>query len=255
MEKIKSLNRYQKGILIVMLVMSLIFGAVYRITISRVGFEYKDEILVPDQENDSTVYSGKIQGKEAQFTVSGDKTVTFRYGDKTYGPYTAKEEPAAVPKDEEMAEYMTGVELYQGDELLFRGGVLQTQDSQYWLYDEDGNLNNVVLSFADSDGTERNEQGEVIDPFEPSASTILQLMGVPKLTHNGEWSAWFEGVFACVLNALFILFADEIFRWDLMFRIRNADQAEPSEWEIAGRYFLWTVLPIMALVLFVFGLQ
>lgn len=129
MEKIKSLNRYQKGILIVMIVMSLIFGAAYRITISRVGFEYKDEILVPNQENGSTVYSGKIQGKEAQFTVSGDKTVVFQYGDKIYGPYTAKEEPAAIPKNEEMAEYMTGVELYQGDEILFRGGVLPTQDS------------------------------------------------------------------------------------------------------------------------------
>ena len=46
-----------------------------------------------------------------------------------------------------------------------------------------------------------------------------------------------------------------MFRWDLAFRIRNVEQAEPSECEIAGRYIAWVVLPIIALVLFVMGLQ
>ena len=94
-----------------MIAMVLIFAVVYPMTISRVGFEYKDTILVPSQENGGTVYSGKIQGQQARFTVSEDKTVVFQHGNKTYGPYTAKEDPTAIPKDEEMAEYMTGVEL------------------------------------------------------------------------------------------------------------------------------------------------
>ncbi len=67
--------------------------------------------------------------------------------------------------------------------------------------------------------------------------------------------AWFGAVFICILNAFSILFADELFRWCLAFRIRNADHAEPSDWEIAGRYIGWTVLPIMALALFLMGLQ
>lgn len=102
MEKIKGLNYYQKGVLMVMIVMALVFAVVYSMTISRVGFLYKDKILVPSQENGSTVYSGKIQGQQAYFTVSEDKTVVFQHGDKTYGPYTAKEDPAAIPKDEEI---------------------------------------------------------------------------------------------------------------------------------------------------------
>ena len=61
--------------------------------------------------------------------------------------------------------------------------------------------------------------------------------------------------FICVLNALSILFADELFRWNLVFRISNADHAEPSDWEIAGRYISWTCMSIMALVLFIIGLQ
>ncbi|MGM9589905.1 MAG: hypothetical protein ACI3V0_07005 [Faecousia sp.] len=254
MEKIKSLNRYQKGILVFLIAMALVFAVVYSMTISQVGFEYKGTILVPSQENGCTVYSGKIRGQQAHFTVSEDKTVVFQHGEKTYGPYSAKEDPTAIPKDEEMAEYMTGVELRQGEDILFRGGVWDTGDS-YWLYNADGTFANFGLSYVTSDGIERDQNGNVIDPVEPSASTILELMNGPDLTHKGEWFAWFGAVFICGLNALSILFADALFRWNLAFQIRNVDHAEPSDWEIAGRYIGWTVLSITALVLFIMGLQ
>lgn len=254
MEKIKSLNHYQKGVLIVMIAMALVFAAVYSMTISRVGFEYKDTILVPSQENGSTVYSGKIKGKQARFTVSEDKTVVFQHGDKTYGPYTAKEDPTAIPKDEEMAEDMTGVELRQGEDILFRGGVQDGWDS-YLMYNEDGTLYNFGFSYTTSDGIERDENGKIIDPVEPSASTILELMDDPELTHKGEWIAWFYAMVICIFNAVLILFADEMFRWNLAFQIRNAEYAEPSDWEIAGRYVSWTVFPIVALVIFIVGLR
>lgn len=254
MERIKSLNRYQKGVLIIMITMALVFAVVYPMTISRVGFEYKDTILVPSQEKGGTVYSGKIQGQQVHFMVSEDKTIVFQCGDKTYGPYTAEKDPTAIPKDEEMREYLTGVELRQGEDILFRGGILEIGDS-YWLYNEDGTIDNFGLSYVTGDGMERDENGNVIDPIEPSASIILELMNDPELTHKGEWFAWFGAVFICVLNALSILFADELFRWNLAFQIRNVDNAEPSDWEIAGRYIGWTVLAITALVLFIVGLQ
>ena len=58
-----------------------------------------------------------------------------------------------------------------------------------------------------------------------------------------------------VITALTVLFADELFRGHLSFRIRNADRAEPSDWEIAGRYLSWTALPLLALVVFILGLR
>ena len=70
MKRIKELNLYPKGILAVMAIMALVFASVYSKTISRVGFEYMDTILVPAQENGGTVYSGKIRGQQAQFTVT-----------------------------------------------------------------------------------------------------------------------------------------------------------------------------------------
>lgn len=44
-----------------------------------------------------------------------------------------KEDPTALPEDEERAEDMIGVELRKGDSLMFRGGILCLEDS-YWLF-------------------------------------------------------------------------------------------------------------------------
>ena len=253
MERIKNLDRYQKGILLIMLVMVLVFAVTYPVIISRVGFEYKDKIFVPSQENGSTVYSAKLYGQQARFTVSADKTVVFQHGDTTYGPYTVKEDPTAIPKNEENAKYMTGVEIRQEGRIMFRGGAMKMRDS-YWLYNEDGSFESIKFYYTTSDGFERDENGNIINPVEPSASTILELTNDPQLTHKGEWGIWFLAVFLCILNAVSILFADEWFRWNLRLRIRNVYLAEPSDWEIVGRYISWAVIMIMAFVTFVMGL-
>ena len=70
MQRIKCLGRYQKIVLLFMAAVVLVFSILYPITIEREGFEYKDAILVPNLENGNTVYSGKIQGKQASFTAS-----------------------------------------------------------------------------------------------------------------------------------------------------------------------------------------
>ena len=45
MERIKKLNMYQKGVLILLAAMFVIFTAVYFIVTSKVGFKYNDVIL------------------------------------------------------------------------------------------------------------------------------------------------------------------------------------------------------------------
>lgn len=254
MKRVKCLGRYQKNVLFVLMALVLIFSIIYPITIARKGVEYQNTILVPNQENGQTMYSGKIQGKQACFTVSADQTVAFQYGDQTYGPYTVKEDPTAIPKDHEMGDDMTGIEIDNGAEVLFRGGILEHGDERY-LFHEDGSLENIHISVTTNNGIVMDESGEVIDPMEPTASTIVDLTAGPDLTHKGTWFAWFCGVFVCILAGISILFADELFRWQLAFRIRNTEQAEPSDWELASRYITWTGLAIMALIIFVQGLQ
>lgn len=254
MQRIKCLGRYQKIVLLFMAAVVLVFSILYPITIEREGFEYKDAILVPNLENGNTVYSGKIQGKQASFTVYADKTVEFRYGDRIYGPYTAEEDPTAIPKVRELKEDMTGVELRKGDEVLFRGGVLD-YGGGIWLYNEDGSMGDSLnITAMTSNGIAIDGDGNVVDTMEPSAFTILSLMAGPELTHKGDQTAWFFGVFICILNAVSILFVDELFRWHLAFQIRDAERAEPSDWEVASRYIAWTVLPIISVVIFAVGL-
>ena len=85
----------------------------------------------------NTVYSGELMGKQAAFTVYTDKTVVFQYDDKIYGTYKATEDPTAIPENEDLAQRMRGVELCKDDEILFRGGIMVTEDT-CWLFNEDG---------------------------------------------------------------------------------------------------------------------
>ena len=73
MQRIKNLNGYQKGLLLLMLAMALVFAVVYHMTIARVGVLYQNAIFVPAEENGVTVYSGKLRGKQAEFTLYGQR--------------------------------------------------------------------------------------------------------------------------------------------------------------------------------------
>lgn len=254
MQRIKNLNGYQKGLLLLLLAMALVFAVVYHMTIARVGVLYQNAIFVPAEENGVTVYSGKLRGKQAEFTVSADKTVSFRCDGQTYGPYTVKEDPTARPEDEFGREGMTGVEIRDGEELLFRGGFWQS-DGSFWLRNADGSMDLGMQTYVVENGVKKDSDGNIIDPAKPSASDILRLVYGPELTHKGTWLAWLCAVFISFLTAVSILYADELFRWDLSFQIQNAEAAEPSEWEMMKRYISWTVFAIAALIVYFLGLQ
>ena len=254
MQRIKNLNGYQKGLLLLLLAMVLVFAVVYHMTIARVGVLYQNAIFVPAEENGVTVYSGKLRGKQAEFTVSADKTVSFRCDGQTYGPYTVKEDPTARPEDEFGREGMTGVESRDGEELLFRGGFWQS-DGSFWLRNADGSMDLGMQTYVVENGVKKDSDGNIIDPAKPSASDILRLVYGPELTHKGSWLAWFSAVFISLLNAGSILYADELFHWNLSFQIRNAETAEPSDWELMERYLSWTAITIGVLVIYIVGLR
>lgn len=250
MDKIKDLEKYQKIILLVMAAMVLVYTMLYVITVQREGYAYKDGILIPKQENEATIYSGKVWGERAVFTVSLDKVVEFQYGDKTYGPYIVKEDATAIPIGE-MSEDALGVEICCGEEVIFRGGAEGMTD-YWWLLNEDGSPHDTMIDITMNDGTDLDEYG---NPIKPSVTTILDLVYGPELTHKGDWFLWICGVGICILTASSILFADEIFRWNLSWQIRNADRAEPTEWELEMRKVAWVVYPIIAMIVFGVGLR
>ena len=150
---------------------------------------------------------------------------------------------------------MTGVELREGDKVIFRGAVIPDSgiNSELILIDEEGFPEGFDITFSDGYNTYDGD-GNIIDEMKPSATAIIELMSEPELTSNGDWQIWFYSVVLSVITAVSILFVDELFRWNLSFQIRNAERAEPSEWEIAGRYIGWTAFTVISFVAYVVGL-
>ena len=250
MERIKELNRYQKGILLLLIGMMVIFSVIYSVYSSHSGYLYKNEFLQRSVENGNTRYCGTIDGQECCFTVTSDKAVTFQYGNKTYGPYTAKEDPTAIPNGK---EYMTGVEILDGNEVFFRGGVHGTGNERI-LYDENENILFDAMVIING-GVAMDGNGNIIDQMEPSPFTVLELMSGPELVNKAEWAAYLGGVFLSILTAVYILFADALFRLHLVFRVDNVEAVEPSDWEITRRHIGWTVMTITAFVIYMIGLR
>ena len=249
MERIRALGVYQKIILILLCVLTVAFAVVYGVTTRRRGYLYQGAILVPRAEAGSTVYSGKVRGTQTNFTVSPEGSVTCQVGARTYGPYTLREDSSAIPQDSELKSQMTGIELRCGDEIRFRGGVV-IQGAAKLFFDENGALYTTIRpAYTTEDETTAAASGE------PSVGVILDLVRGPSLTHLGDGRFYILGVVFCIAGAVEILFTDELYRFHLSFRVRDPETAVPSDWEIAGRYFAWTVMPIAALVVFCVGLK
>ena len=248
MKRIKSLGLYQKSLLIILSIMFLAFTVAYCTVSSRVGYAFKKAILLPHREDNNIIYTGRALGEDISITVS-DKTVIFSYEEKTYGPYTVKEDPSAIAED--LTFPATGVEILQDGSIFFRGSFYPDSSIGMLLFDEDGFLGSLTTT---ANGIRYDSSGNPIDEMAPTAYDILELTYGPQLTNKGIWHLWFFGIFLSALGAIHILFADEIFRHNLSFQIRNADRAEPSDWEIAMRYILWTFWTVAALISYWIGL-
>ena len=253
MERIKKLDIVQKVILLLLAVMFAVFTPIYCVVTSRVGYEYDEAMLYPTMDGDTTIYAGEWNDKEVCFTVTADNVVTFRYGQKAYGPYTIREDPTAIPEGIIGVSHVKGIEILQGERVYFRGGILGSGDNRILLSQDGRYVRNGSLS--EQGILHYDEDGKVIDRLAPSATAIWELTEGPELTSRGNWMGLFGGVVISVLTAYSILYADEIFRRNLSWRIRNPENAEPSDWELASRYISWTGLPLIALVMYIMGLQ
>ena len=249
MNRFRELERFPKILLIALLLMTVAFGAVYGITASRVGYLHNDEIFVPRQEHGVTLYEATVDGQDCVFTVTAD-TVTLVWGSKTYGPYTVREDPTAVPDGHPQ---MTGIEILDGNKSYFRGGVTD-ETTDFWLIGADGEQL-FTMTYTLSGGTEMDTNGNPIDHMKPTPRQIISLLRSPELTHKGQWLFYIMGVFLAIVVAVSILFADELFYLSICFRVENAEAAEPSDWHIATRSLGWLFLTIMTGVIFLMGLQ
>lgn len=252
MNRIKELDINQKIIVLTLLIFFLVFTVIYSINGSKVGYLHAGGILVPNDDYSSVVYQGEIQKESASIVVTSENVVTFQWGNKQYGPYTLQEDPTAV--DAEKA-YLTGIEILEGDQVVFRGGFYRSGENgkNFVLLNEEGHIEISIVPV--SNGTVLDSDGKEIDPLALSAAQIVELVYGPELVDQVEWYAWFCAVFISVVAIVSILFADDLFRMRLSFRVRDPDLIEPSDLELASRWFAWIILPIIALIFYIAGLK
>lgn len=245
-------DRLKKILPIVLIVIAAVFSVLYFFIGRQYGVEYQDALYFPATEGDTTVYSAKVDGQSASFTVEGN-TVTYHWGDTVYGPYTVREDPTAAPGGEWESLDLIGVEIREEDSILFRGGY--TEDLFLFIREDgepDSDLFHVTYSV---NGVEHDADGNVVDPHQPSLSTLIRFSQPPEAdAHRGNSLMWFLGLFLAGIAALLIKFDDTLFRLHLSFRVKYPEDAEPSEWEIFSRIFSWIAFTLLSLGLFIAGL-
>lgn len=255
MTRWKKLNRFQQALFLAQIALLVVFSVLYLIFTRQTGVSYRGALLLRSVQGENTVYSGKVDGTPITFTVSPDKTLVFQSGDSIPVTYTVTEDSSAVPKDHDMHEVLTGVEVRRDGEILFRGG-WYTGSGFDILVDEDGNqiAPTITISYGGDEQQYRADGQPITPSSEPDAAWVLTLTSSPTLVHRGDGMAYLGGTFLVVINAVLILFADELFRFNLRFQIRDPERAEPSEWELFSRYVGWIVLAVSAAVVYILGL-
>ena len=247
-EKWREMSQFRRILLIILAAMVVGFGIATPIVGSRKGIEYQGTLLHFTREGEVRRYAGRLDWRRTEFTVRPGGVVEYRWGDESYGPYTVTRDPSASPDN-----YMTGLEIRQGDAVLFRGGL--TGGDWPVLYDEDGEpFGLVTVTYGTSGGRIYGADGRELsqrDLHKPSLTAMAKLvLQGPELTHRGSFVLYLLVTLLAAFNIFQICFPGLMFRWSIMWHVRDPDAAEPSDWYILMERVEWVILTGMAAVFY-----
>ena len=252
-EKWTEMSWFRRILLLWMAAMILGFGIAMPVVRAAQGIEYGDDFLRLRQEGEVRYYEGEVDWEDAAFTVWPGGRVEYRWGEYTCGPYQVSVVPDAAP--EGFGSAMTGLEIRQGDQVLFRGGYLK--DSFQILYQENGEpLWDTRIPYSVAGGeTVIGEAGQVnIREKQPSLTALARAALDPELVRRGSVGIYLGVTLLALLNAVQICFPGFFFRLSLWGHVRNVDDAEPSEFYIGVERAEWVLLALLMPVLYWYGL-
>ena len=238
----REMSLYRRILLAVLIFMIVGVGTATRI-------EYRGTLLYLEEEEDVRRYTGRVDGKRAEFTVTSNRMVEYCWGDYTYGPYEVVEDPSAAYEP----YVTTGLEIRQADQVLFRGGIR----GETWpmLYDEAGEPYGMLdITYTTSNGITYGAGGKELterDIQEPGLTTVAKLaLGRLELTTRGSFALYLLVTLLAVFNIFQICCPGIMFRWSIMWHVKDPDAAEPSEWYILMEALEWALLTGVALWLY-----
>ena len=215
----REMSLLQRVLLAILAAMILGFGIATPIMGTREGIEYGNTLLHSTQEGEVRRYTGRIDGRRAEFAVTPDGTVEYRWG----------------------------------DEVLFRGGLYDGE--RPILYDEDGEpFNFLSITYGTSGGKVYDSNGKELtqrDLHEPGLSIVARLaLREPELTHRGSFAFYLLGTLLAAFNMFQICFPGLMFRQSIRWHVKDPYAAEPSDFYIFMEQVEWVILTVVAAALY-----
>lgn len=246
----KEMSLLRRVLLAILAAMILGFGIATPFVSARKGIAYGDTLLYAAREGEVRRYTGRIDGRRAEFTVTPEGTVEYRWGEEVYGPYRVAEDPSASPKGSMAAWNLPGIEIRRGDEVLFRGGFYDGGWST--LYGEPFDF--LSITYSTSGGKVYDSNGKELtlrDLHEPGLSTVAELaLREPELTHRGSFALYLLVTLLAAFNMFQICFPGLMFRWSILWYVKDPYAAEPSDFYIFMEQAEWVILTVVAAVLY-----
>ena len=261
----QALTLFQRIILLVLAAMFLFFGGLYAWRHAHPGVFYdgrftSDQFLTLSEEGGIRRYTGAVDTQSAEFIVDGDQ-VTYRSGDRTYGPYQVLRDDSVLPADSDGIISRVGVRVLRGEETVFEGGCIYPTDSinGSWYEDlvwSDGTPYDTGLGFGfayTSSGFIFTDEGDEEEFYAPRLTAVILLALGPTLSCRGSWGLYILAAVLSVAVAAYTLYYQQLLRWQLRWYVRDWANAEPSDWMMFGALIGILVLTGMVLMLYVTG--
>lgn len=233
---------FQKVILILLLVMSVVFGVLTGVLRTQKRVLYTDMMMTVAQEGEETVYTGTRDKRTVTVRCREEGTTKIvDYSVDNHIHYLCRVEyPQGTVRTEHGFD-IPRIRVLRDDKVLFDGGYNPDFSSSVARY---YNLNGTVEPFISIRAEAYGSNGW--SDHEVTAGNILFFAEGPGYTVRGSWKGYFITLLVAGLAAVGTAFPYALFYWRHRFSVKDP---EPTEFYLASEKFGDILLTIV-----VFGL-
>ena len=233
-------NLFQKIVLIILLVMTLLFTGVLVHNRSKTGIAFDDKLLQLQQEGEKAVYSGRVDGDTLTVSVweeDGGHMLDFAVGQRYHALCRVEFPEGTVTTESGGAA--PRIRILRDGELLFSGGYNpKTTDGSLKYFNEDGSWEPFLRIRASTSS----------DPwygYEISAADILYLTLDAEPATQGDVKFFLLTVVIAIVAAVMTAFPETLYRWQHFFTMRDS---KPADFYYSTHYLGCTALVVATFV-------